>query len=86
MENIGTVVGIVVASIACILSLLAAVQANKRASVVEGRHLEEVVALKEKVCLMAATDTAIHEMAKDIREIKTDIKWLKGMKNAMDER
>ena len=77
LENIGIVVSIVVATIACVLSLLAAFNANKKAQLVEGRHLQEVVALKERVCAQNGISESVHDMAGDIKEIKADIRWLK---------
>ena len=77
MENIGILVSIVVASIACVLSLVAAFQANKKVQQVEGRHLQEVVALKERVDSMNGIVRSLYGMAGDIQEIKTDIRWLK---------
>jgi Tfp pilus assembly protein PilE len=85
MEKAWLVVGIIVAAIACILSLIAVVQVWKKTSMVEGRHLQEVTALKEKVSALEAHETKIDEMAGDIREIKADIKWLKKERNSWGE-
>ena len=78
MADIGIIVSICVASIACILSLIAAFGANRKAQQVEGRHLQEVITLKERVDSMNGIVRSLYGMAGDIQEIKTDIRWLKG--------
>lgn len=81
MADIGIVVSIIVASIACILSLIAAFQANKKVQEMEGRHLQEVITLKERVDSMDGIVKSLYGMAGDIQEIKTDIRWLKQRSN-----
>jgi uncharacterized protein YlxW (UPF0749 family) len=77
LGDIGIIISLIVALTACILSVAAALQASRKASVVEGRHLQEVVALREKVAALQDHEKALNEMAGDIREIKADMKWLK---------
>ena len=77
MESIGILVSIIVASIACILSLVAAFGSYKKVSQIEGQHLQEVITLKERVDSMNGIVRSLYGMAGDIQEIKTDIRWLK---------
>jgi hypothetical protein len=76
--NIGQIVAIVVGVIACLLSLVTALQAIKRVAQIEGRHLQEVVALKERVETLNGIIKQFHDVCGDIREIKADLRWLKG--------
>ena len=78
MENIGILVSIVVASIACILSLIAAFGSYKKVNQLEGQHLQKVITLKERVDAMDGIVKSLYGMAGDIQEIKTDIRWLKS--------
>lgn len=81
MEDIGIVVSIVVASIACLLSIFTAIQTSRRSSIIEGRHLQEVISLKEKVALLDSrvwpNTECIQNMLAELRSIRTDIEWLK---------
>lgn len=81
MVNVGIDIGVLIAIIACLVSVAGWVQAGRRTAVAEGRHLEEVNDLKKTVVKLEAeiktTQACYQSQDGDIREIRADMTWIK---------
>lgn len=76
MENAGIIASIVLGGIACILAVFAFVQSVKKISVIEGRHLQEVITLREKISSMNGLVGTVHGIEVKQKEIEANVKWL----------
>ena len=81
MVSIGVDVGVLVAVIACVISLAGWLQQGRKTAMAEGKHLQEVRELKEKVISLEAdikaTQACYQSQDGDIREIRADMTWVK---------
>ncbi len=70
-----------VAAIGCIVAVASFVRAGRRAAVAEGKHQRVVESLQEAQAKQAAEIADLqkcsHTTDADIREIKTDLKWIR---------
>lgn len=81
MVNVGIDVGVLMAIVACAISVASFIQAGRKVAMAEGRHLEEVRNLKTQVTALEAevkaTQACYQSQDGDIREIRADMTWVK---------
>lgn len=81
MVNVGIDISVLVAILACVISVASFIQAGRKVAMAEGKHLQEVTDLKAKVAALEAeiktTQECYQSQDGDIREIRADITWIK---------
>jgi len=79
MNVIVDIASIFVALLAAIVAVVGWISTARKASIIEHRHLTEVLALKEKAAMNEANAKWVPQLQGDIRELKADVCWLKKM-------
>ncbi len=83
-----------IAIIGCLLGVLAWFDSRRKAAVLEGKHLQELQDMQKRINSLEAEVKSVRacyaDTDGDIREIKNDIVWIKGIltdiKAAMEAR
>jgi len=82
MLNIPVDISLLIAIIGCALALLAFFDGRRKLAMQEGKHIETVEQLRGRVgtaeTKVEALTACYQTTDADIREIKTDITWIKG--------
>ena len=78
-----------IAVIGCLIGITSFLDGRRKAAIVEGKHLEEIRQLRERVMQTEAEvkglSACYQTTTSDIREIKTDITWIKETLQRMVE-
>ena len=79
--NLPIDVNLLIAIIGCVLAVVAFVSGQRKAAIMEGKHLATVAQLEKRQgeleAKVVALSTCYQNTDADIREIKTDIEWIR---------
>jgi hypothetical protein len=74
-------VSLAIGIIGCVLAIVAFANSQRKAAIMEGKHLESVQQLEKRQAeleaLVKSLSTCYQTTDADIREIKTDLFWIK---------
>jgi hypothetical protein len=82
MNAISIDLTLAIAVIGCLIGITSFIDGRRKAAIVEGTHLEEIRQLRERVTQaegeVKGLSACYQTTTADIREIKTDITWIKA--------
>jgi hypothetical protein len=81
MVNIGFDVSLLIGLVGCLLAILTFFNGQRKAAILEGKHLKSVEELEKRQVALEAKVSSLtvcyQNTDADIREIKTDIEWIR---------